>query len=726
MLATLVQAQEIALTPQEEAWLKAHPVITLGVTRDFPPYEWIDEKSQYVGPVAEYMHLLEKKLGVQFKVVHDRPWSEILEMAKKGELDLLSCVNKTPERSQFLTFTEPYKSTHIVIIDNGQGIFIGGLEELAGKRVSVENAYFMQEFMQNNHPKIHVIPAANTAKALDMAVSGAADAYVGDAGTANYFIRKGALFSLRFTGQTEYDSQYRIGVSQTRPELVAIIDKAIATIPKDESEAIFNRWLGLKIEEGIQFRTLINYAVPVFLLLLLFGYWVLRLRGEISERKQAESSLKYSEEQLRLVLEGAEQGFWDWDIASGTVERNQRWAEMLGYTYEEIKHTPQQWIDFIHPDDRERAWRSISDVLEGHALSHKAEYRMLHNDGSIRWIFDQANVMKRDRNGVPTRMSGTHTDITERKRNEEFIAKERFLGEQALELAQAGHWSIDFSEGDEYYISSPRLVEIFGDPPREGFRYHILNDWFVNLEAADKKLAYATLANYLAAVEGTVQRYDMTHPYKRPSDGRIVWVHVLGHVVRDLKNKPTHVYGVVMDVTQQKLFEDKLEYQAHFDYLTGVSNRGYFVQQAELEIARAARYKSDLSIGMMDIDHFKQINDTYGHKVGDLVLKKLADICRMTLREVDIIGRIGGEEFALLFPETSIEEANEVAERLRVATASVRIPIESGLPISFTVSIGISSMTSPDNNLDVLLNLADKGLYAAKTSGRNRVGMVTE
>ncbi len=308
----------------------------------------------------------------------------------------------------------------------------------------------------------------------------------------------------------------------------------------------------------------------------------------------------------------------------------------------------------------------------------------------------------------------------------ETIKKSEFLSNQALELANAGHWNIDFSEGDEYYTSSPRLIEIFGDPPRNDFRYHIRNDWYVNLEAADKKLADATLANYLAAVDGAIPRYDMIHPYKRPSDGRIVWVHVLGHVERDPQGKPTHVYGVVMDITQQKLFEKELERQAHIDYLTGVSNRGHFVHEAELELSRAIRYENDLSLLMIDIDHFKQINDTHGHKAGDLVLKNLADVCRVTLREVDIIGRIGGEEFAVLLPETSRTEAAEVAERLRDAIGSSKVPIERGLPIRFTVSIGVSSLTSPENNLDVLLNLADKGLYAAKSSGRNTVSVVDQ
>ena len=133
-----------------------------------------------------------------------------------------------------------------------------------------------------------------------------------------------------------------------------------------------------------------------------------------------------------------------------------------------------------------------------------------------------------------------------------------FLSDQALELAQAGYWCVDFSEGNEYYISSERTAAIFGDPPRDNMRYHIMNDWYVNIEAADKAAAEATLANYLAAIEGRVPRYNMIHPYKRPSDGRIIWIHVLGQIIRDEQGKPTNVYGVVMDITNYKQAESKL------------------------------------------------------------------------------------------------------------------------------------------------------------------------
>lgn len=146
---------------------------------------------------------------------------------------------------------------------------------------------------------------------------------------------------------------------------------------------------------------------------------------DVTETTAQEHALENREKQLRFVLEGAELGFWDWDIATGKVDRNARWAEMLGYTYSEIQHTTKQWTDFIHPDDRVRAWDSISAVLEGRADIHKIEYRMFHKDGGVRWILDQANVMQRGADGKPLRMCGTHTDITDHKIAEVSLERER-------------------------------------------------------------------------------------------------------------------------------------------------------------------------------------------------------------------------------------------------------------------------------------------------------------
>ncbi len=168
---------------------------------------------------------------------------------------------------------------------------------------------------------------------------------------------------------------------------------------------------------------------------------VVALGNDITARKQTEVVLRNSEKQLRFVLDGSALGFWDWNIVTSEVDRNERWAVMLGYTHDEIKQTAQQWTDFIHADDRDRAWKSISDVLAGHSNIHKIEYRMLHKDGGVRWILDQANVMQRDADGKPTRMCGTHTDITERKQTETELENHRhhletLVRERTAELAR--------------------------------------------------------------------------------------------------------------------------------------------------------------------------------------------------------------------------------------------------------------------------------------------------
>jgi diguanylate cyclase (GGDEF)-like protein/PAS domain S-box-containing protein len=181
-----------------------------------------------------------------------------------------------------------------------------------------------------------------------------------------------------------------------------------------------------------------------------------------------------------------------------------------------------------------------------------------------------------------------------------------------------------------------------------------------------------------------------------------------------------HLYGAVQDITGRMQLEQQLEYQAHTDYLTGLANRRYFLEQALLELARARRYRSPMSIAMLDLDHFKSVNDTYGHEIGDRVLREFAEIARRTLREVDLMGRMGGEEFAILFPETNDTQAYEVAERLREAIAEHEIAMERGLPIHITVSIGLTTYIDSDANIDVLLSRADQALYKAKREDRNK------
>ena len=141
---------------------------------------------------------------------------------------------------------------------------------------------------------------------------------------------------------------------------------------------------------------------------------------ELKENSQKEKDLLLSEERLKMVLEGSEQGFWDWNIETGDVIRNERWARMLGYsTIKDFNDNVDTWTNSIVPADRDAAWKSINDHLEGITAVHNLEYRMLTKDGNYKWIHDHAKIVQRDSKGQPLRMSGTHTDITARKELEQ-------------------------------------------------------------------------------------------------------------------------------------------------------------------------------------------------------------------------------------------------------------------------------------------------------------------
>lgn len=162
------------------------------------------------------------------------------------------------------------------------------------------------------------------------------------------------------------------------------------------------------------------------------------------------------------------------------------------------------------------------------------------------------------------------------------------------------------------------------------------------------------------------------------------------------------------------------EREARIDPLTGLNNRRAFLEGAERDVLRASRYDAPIALIMLDLDHFKVINDTHGHPVGDQVLVALAAVLLKTMREVDIVGRLGGEEFAILMPDTAVEAAVQAAERIRQAVEAMTLEV-AGQRIACTASFGISAFHPDDGSINDMLSRADRALYRAKRLGRNRV-----
>jgi two-component system cell cycle response regulator len=175
------------------------------------------------------------------------------------------------------------------------------------------------------------------------------------------------------------------------------------------------------------------------------------------------------------------------------------------------------------------------------------------------------------------------------------------------------------------------------------------------------------------------------------------------------------------DITDRKRMEDELRSLAKTNPLTGVNNRRRYTESSERELTRCIRYEHPLCILMLDADHFKLINDTYGHEAGDLVLVALAKACIHEPRDIDVFGRFGGEEFTITLPETSIDIAMDVAERLRQLLSEIIVPLDDGSNVTLSFSIGVSQLMNNKETPSDILNRADAALYTAKERGRNQV-----
>ena len=209
----------------------------------------------------------------------------------------------------------------------------------------------------------------------------------------------------------------------------------------------------------------------------------------------------------------------------------------------------------------------------------------------------------------------------------------------------------------------------------------------------------------------------------RNADGSYLWIETAGKIMKDEAGNNKEVLFSSRDVTERKRMEEELKRLAGIDFLTGVCNRRIFLQRAEEELQRANRHGRNCVLLMLDVDHFKRTNDKYGHAAGDATLQKIAALCREVLRGADILGRIGGEEFAVLLVETDLAASLQVAERLRQTIQDEDFGLEKGGSFRLSLSIGVAGYNSDGETLSNLLRRADIALYQAKNQGRNRVAV---
>jgi PAS domain S-box/diguanylate cyclase (GGDEF) domain len=437
---------------------------------------------------------------------------------------------------------------------------------------------------------------------------------------------------------------------------------------------------------------------------------VIGTHTDITQEKRTEEDLKRSQVRLAMAQQLARLGSWAWNKDSGEIY----WSEEVFRIFERdpAQGPPDydEYMSYHHPEDKAAIEQSIARSLETEG-EYDLEHRVMLPSGRIKYVHGAGRV-DYDPKGRPTGLFGTVQDITDRK------AAERKLQSFAERIALAsdaggvGIWEWNLATDEltwdqrMYGLYAVKADEFSG----------LYEAWTARLHPDDRDMVETSLKEALDADKEWHCRFRVRLP-----DGDVRHVQAAARAVRDTRGRLDRVFGINLNVTESVLAQSQLEQLAHHDSLTGLLNRGRFMELAAQELERVRRYPHHVSLIMFDADRFKVVNDTYGHGVGDLVLKRIADTACAALRDVDILGRLGGEEFAVLLPETDMEGALLVAERIRASIEAESVLLEQGDRVRFTVSLGVAGNSPGGLPLDNLLQAADKALYKAKENGRNRV-----
>ncbi|MDX8385871.1 MAG: diguanylate cyclase [Gallionella sp.] len=386
------------------------------------------------------------------------------------------------------------------------------------------------------------------------------------------------------------------------------------------------------------------------------------------------------------------------------VYANLRLAEMFSYPVEKL--LGQSFIDLVAEEDRAKVMEKYHAHLAGQTVAQQYDIRFI--DSSGKRICCSLNVGLSVSQQGTTLTVGSARDVT--LKNEEL--RELEAKKSKLEFILDQLPDIHYRTNMQGIITmiSPACHEILGHRPED---------------MLDTAMAsyYNTPEDRLKVIQSIADadgKNTQVEAALRHKDGSIIWVSSNAAVRSDPDGKHCYIEGIARDITSRKHNEDHLVALSSIDSQTGAYTRRNFMDKAEETINMVKRYNHIATLLVADLDHFKQVNDNYGHHAGDLALAAFGKVCLQEIREPDIFGRLGGEEFGLMLPETPIAQAKVLAERIRNATEAVEITVD-GRIIKITVSIGLAEVGSDEQLLSSVMRRADQAMYQAKENGRNQI-----
>jgi len=429
-----------------------------------------------------------------------------------------------------------------------------------------------------------------------------------------------------------------------------------------------------------------------------------------SLRNKIEIGLKASieHERVELALLGNNDGLWDWNLVDNTIYFSPRFKEMLGYKYDEFKNEFYEWENRVHPDDLQKAFEDIKANISGKTDFYENIHRLKHKNGTWVWILDRGKTFF-DENKKAIRMLGTHTDITQEKEMQLKFAHQAQIIEQI-------HDSVISTDLDGKIISFNRgselLLEYSAD---EIIGKHITTIYLEeDFELLQKNIEILKQEGECQSVVRLVKK-----------SKKIIDAHLSLSLLKDENGTAIGMVGYSRDITKEKEAQSKLiqqkeilKHQAYHDALTGLPNRTLFKDRLQRSINKSKRDGYKVALFFIDLDYFKEINDSLGHDVGDMVLKEISNRLSSTIRAEDTLARLGGDEFTIIM-ESINKEQDAVLLAKKVLDVLKKSIVINQHVFYISASIGISLFPEDGDSYETLLKYADAAMYRAKKEGRN-------
>jgi len=456
-------------------------------------------------------------------------------------------------------------------------------------------------------------------------------------------------------------------------------------------------------------RILFAVASTFSLILIVIAGW--RMMADQKKRAAMEQTLAAKDEQYRRVVELAG------DIICRTDEQgrftfcNQAALTLLHFGESEV--IGRSWLKLIRHDKRRAAERFYIRQFARRQKNTYYELPLVDGHGRERWVGQSVQLVIE--NDKVTGFQAIAREITERKLAEIALQKSRTFVERIASTTPGILYVYDLVERRNVY-SNREVISVLGYKPEEIQKTEGLSQGFYHPD--DEAMIEAHHEAMRHAQDGEVRRLEYRAKHH---DGHWVWLSGRETAFeRGADGLVKQIVGISQDITARKAAQDKLAYQANYDALTGLANRQYFWTGLQSLLRRASIERSVTALCLFDIDHFKDINDRFGHAAGDEVLEAIGNIVHAELRSTDIAGRLGGDEFCFALPHTDRDECARVAERVRERLGTLAFGMAAGSPFSVTATFGVAE-SEPDVNAKELMEAADRALYRAKSAGRNRV-----